>query len=227
MAIDLNPTTDRAGFPMVFVPDISAYIHWLPVTKIQLEYFLTSTSETMYGESWYRNILSFNPRVSPGNVNSGNYWHSLVSGILPADAKRFALWCGENYDLPTKDEWFSAYKYFHGETADTRYTQTVLDTPRMKPRTRTLIRNIEYSTGTLSFQLEDGRTVADQMLMRLGVMEFVYLNEQRNTYGGFGQTNSNFFGSLQTPSSGFPERLNNERDGAQMSHYGFRLIRRR
>jgi len=30
---------DKTGFPMVRVDEVNAYVHWLPVTKIQFETF--------------------------------------------------------------------------------------------------------------------------------------------------------------------------------------------
>lgn len=225
--MELNIKLDRAGFPTVFVESIGAYLHWLPVTKIQLEYYLTYTGEATYNDTWYQNVLSLNPRVSPGNINAANYWAAFATGVLPRDGLNYARWCREGYALPTADEWFNAYEYLLSVPASEDHIAQVTSAEGLKPRVRLLLRNIEDSARQAEFQLDGARSLADQMLMRLGVMEFVYRDEQRNTYGGYGQTHSGFFPQMEIPRRGVPQALANARDGAQLKQYGFRLINTR
>lgn len=228
--MQLEITLDRAGFPMIFIEPLSSYIHWLPITKIQIECFLCSTNETTFDDSWYRNVLGFNDRVSPGKIGQNNYWQAIATGIQPRDLKRFAVWCSQStssFDILTADEWFTVYEYTRLVQEDKAHIDQIVKQDQLTQRAKMLIENIEFSTSQATFELDGPRTMAEQMLMRLGVMEYVYLTEQRNTYGGYGQTNSNFFGSFVTPTKGFPQTLNNPSEGAAMRHYGFRLIKRR
>jgi hypothetical protein len=225
--MDLEIKLDRVGFPTIFVSSIGMFMHWLPVTKIQIEYFLCSTSESTFNDAWYQDVLGYNPRISPGNINSSNYWESFVTGILPRDARTFARWCGESYNLPMSKEWFDAYSFLLTIPASEDHIQQVLAAEGLKPRVKTLIRNLETSTQQAEFELDGTRTLADQMLLRLGVMEYVYRDEHRNTYGGYGQTHSSFFPQMEVPRRDAPQHLNNPREGAQMKQYGFRLINSR
>ncbi|MEM7128918.1 MAG: hypothetical protein AAF702_21475 [Chloroflexota bacterium] len=228
--MQLEIILDRAGFPMILIEPLSSYIHWLPITKIQIEYFLCSTNETAFDDLWYQNVLGLNGRVSPGKIGQDNYWQAIATGIIPRDMKRFAAWCNQSsssFDIPTAEEWFTTYEYVRAIGDDKVNIDQILKQSQLTQRAKMLIENIEFSTSKATFELDGTRTMADQMLMRLGVMEYVYLDEQRNTYGGYGQTNSNFFGSFETPRKNFPQTLNNPREGAPMRHYGFRLIKRR
>jgi hypothetical protein len=224
--MDIKIKLDSSGFPMIWVQPIRAYMHWLPVTKIQIEHFLSSTNDAMFDEAWYNRLLSMNKRISPGEVRNSNYWEAFLTGILPREAQRFAIWCGRDYDLPTADEWFAAYKHFKSYNQDSSVIENIALTPGLSERAQTLLANVESAARReAASALGSERTLADQMLMRLGLMEYVYEDEQRNTFGGFGQTHSAFFGSFVSPNSGV-QRLNNPAEGARMRQYGFRLIYR-
>src|SRR4051794_29027663 len=101
---------DRTGFPMLHLPELNGYLHWLPVTKIQFEYFICDEPDDHFGEQWYAEIRRQNPRVSPNDVRAENYWHAFLTGITPQEARRFARWSGADYALPTLDEWCTAWQ---------------------------------------------------------------------------------------------------------------------
>jgi hypothetical protein len=221
----LKIVVDAARFPMVYIEPIQKYIHWLPVTKIQLEYFLCSTTDPEYNDTWYQQVLGFNPRISPGTVNANNYWQALLTGVMPHTARNYAKWCGRDFNLLVAHEWYTAYDYLRTIDENERYIDQILEHEKIRPRTKALIQNIEHSTQQVAMQLDGRRTLADQMLMRLGVMEFVYQNDNKNSYAGYGQTNSNFFPSLDRPTAGYPQQLNDPKLGTAMGHYGFRLAK--
>lgn len=223
--MDLQVERDPIGFPMIFVEAGGFYMHWLPVTKIQVEYWLCSGSINAYDARWYGEVLDYNPRVSPGFVKSDNYWEAFVTGVTPSEIKQFITWLGRGYDLPTHEQWQTAYQYLKKEAADGQYIDNILAQPDINRRAKTLIKNINISINELRFDLRGGRTLADQALMRMGIMEYVYRDDRRNTYGGYGQPNSTFFGTTETPDKGYPQRLIDEHYGAKMPHYGFRLIK--
>ena len=73
---------DKAGFPMIWVDKpLSAYIHWLPVTKIQFELFMCDSPSSDLSDAWYREVLSLNPRVSPKNVTKKMVLKTVVNRI--------------------------------------------------------------------------------------------------------------------------------------------------
>jgi len=224
--MELRIALDSTNFPMMYIESGKFHIHWMPVTKIQFEYFLSSGSVTSFGSAWYEQVLDYNERVTPGLVTANNYWQSFITGITPMEIKAFAGWLGKEYDIPTHDEWQIAYKYLKAETEDAGHIGRLVDTPGINRRASTLIKNIAASLKDVRFEVRGGRTLADQALMRLGIMEYVYRDDRRNTYGGYGQPNSSFFGSASTPDKGLPERLVDEHNGAKMMHYGVRLIKR-
>jgi hypothetical protein len=222
--MELEFKLDSAGFPTVYVAEIGVYVHWLPVTKIQMEYFLCNTSEISYNDSWYQHVRSFNPRVAPGNINTSNYWNAFITGVMPRDTLNYARWCREGYTLPTANQWFTMYESLLNIPASPNHLEQLFEQVTLKPRVKLLIQNIEASAQQAEFQLDGHRTLADQLLLRLGVMEFVYRDDNRNTYGGYGQTHSSFFPQMEIPRRGSPQALSNAREGAQLKQYGFRLI---
>ncbi len=225
--MDLHVELDTTGFPLIKIDPDGFYIHWIPVTKIQMEYFLSSGSAPKFNAEWYNTLLEYNERVTPSLVRKDNYWQSFVTGILPAEIKQFASWLGKEYNIPLDKEWQTAYRFLKEIEADERYIEAICETPGLNRRAKTLIKNMEISLQELNFNLRGGRKLADQALMRNGVMEFVFRDERRNTYGGYGMPNSTFFGTTANPDKAIPERLVNEQQGAKMPHYGFRLLIKR
>jgi len=213
---------DPTGCPMIWVDAVEAYMHWIPVTKIQFEHFLCAAPDSHFDESWYDAILHLNPRVTPGGIRSDNYWRAFLGGITPDEVQRFARWCGEGYTIPTLEDWFTAYqalKALPPEPSD------VIDSMgNLRNRVRTALSRLDSASKTALTRVGYERTLADQMLMRLGVMEWVECREQpRFQWGGMGETDSRFQGNLFTPDYGQPSIPNNP-DTDRLHYYGFRLI---
>jgi hypothetical protein len=214
---------DRTGFPMVWVEAINSYMSWLPITKIQFEYFLCAASDSHFNANWYDNILYLNPRVSPKNIRATNYWNAILTGIMPDEVQRFARWCGEGYSIPTLEEWFTAYKTLKALPPEP--PGLIDNVGNLRERTRLVLSNLESANRTALIEVDYDRTLADQMLMRMGVMEWVECRDQRARWGGMGSTASRLHGNLFTPDYGQPSLPTNP-DKDRLHYYGFRLIRR-
>ena len=79
---------DSAGFPMIWAESIGMYLHWLPLTKIQIERFAPETP------AWYAEAIAVNPGEPELDVGPANYWQLFVTGLRPDEAQMIAGWCG-------------------------------------------------------------------------------------------------------------------------------------
>ena len=208
---------------MIWVEEIEAYLHYLPVTKIQFELFLCETVDTDFDADWYQRVCQLNPRVTPSGVRSGNYWNSFLTGILPDEARRFARWCGEEYAIPRLETWFTAYKALKRREPET-YDWT-RQLPDSTDRCRVLLSELEKASTAAIRDVGYERTLADQMLLRLGVLEWVEEPQEQIRWGGMGELLPAFHGLLFTPDHGQPARPSHA-DTDRLDHYGFRLLRR-
>ncbi len=225
---------DPTQFPMIEVPGTNFAISWLPVTKIQFEQFLCDTN--LYDATWYTGILAnYTPRVAPSVIHLSDYWNLFITGIMPSEAVRFANWMGRDYRLPTVQEWNKAILTLANYPASSEHVDAVLEAKDdtgnkgINERAALMCRNLDEVTASETNQLisTDGRRLCDQMLMRLGVVEYVYEDNQWNTFAGWGQPNRRFFGGAMNPIRDTkPILLVNRTEGTRMRHFGFRLIRR-
>jgi hypothetical protein len=213
---------DVTNFPMCWVESIQAHIHLLPVTKIQFEQFLCDRPSSQFDQEWYDGILQLNERVSPKSVSATNYWKAFITGVHPEEARAFAEWCSEaddeEYVLPTRQEWFEAYDALKRKAP---FAFSDLDDERLTTRCRQLLKKLDVVAPR---QQGSGRTRADQMLMRQGVMEWVETEADKMPWGAYGQPNRKFYGNLYNLDAGQPW-FPNDYDQRLFSH-GFRLLRR-
>lgn len=212
---------DPVGFPMIKVETINAYVHLLPVTKIQFEYFLCTITDSDFDSSWYDEILGLNPRVSPNDIKHSNYWKTFLTAIRPSEAKRFANWYGTGYKIPSLDEWYQAYKYF--KEMDPISIDDIDGFTNMRDRFKVLFKKLDIASLDAMNQMGYDRTLADQFLMRMGVVEWVQCSSSSRPWGGIGQPHPGFHGSLITPDTGQPVYPKNPEDD-RLYYYGFRLI---
>lgn len=213
---------DKSGFPMVWIDTIEAYMHWLPVTKVQFEDFLCDAPDRHFDAEWYDEVLFLNPRISPNAIRANNYWQALLTGIKPGEIQDFARWCGNGFTIPTLKEWFDAYQLL--KTLPPESSDVIKKMGKLRDRVKTVLARIDSASGKTILETSNDRTLADQMLMRMGVMEWVECPDNpRIRWGGMGQTNRNFHGSLFTPDHGQPNIPTNPGTD-RLYHYGFRLI---
>lgn len=212
---------DRTGFPLIWVDAINGYMHWLPVTKIQFEYFLCAVPDSQFDANWYEEVLKRNPRVTPKSISASNYWQAFITAVLPDEAKRFARWLGDGYSVPTLSEWYKAYQYLKGQSPVS--IETVTGIEGIRERTRTLISRLDSAPGATMNKLGYERNRAYQMLMRQGVMEWVDCTGQRFEWGGLGESATKLGGGLFTPEQGQPS-VPNKPNEVRLREYGLRLV---
>lgn len=211
---------DPTGFPMVWVEEIGAYIHWLPVTKVQFEYFLCAAGDGQPDAAWYDEILTLNGRVSPAQVRGHNYWQAFITGVLPGEAKQFARWCGRHYELLSSDEWLAAFRAL--EKRAPLELDDLLALDGLNERARILVQWLEHAPQAALNRLGYQRTRAEQALLRLGVLEWVNLSGEPGQWGVLGELNPGFRSLLFSPIAG-EVRVPKDPEGQRSAYHGFRL----
>ena len=216
-AIHLDPT----AFPMIRVPAIGVYVHCLPVTKVQFEHFLCDANDGHFDARWYEQVLELNPRVTARRVWSGNYWNALLSGILPAEAERFAAWNGPGYRLLRVAEW----RAFYRAMSDLRHPslwQAGLLAP-LGDRQRQLIAQLEAAVEEACARCGERCGMVERTLLRYGVVEWVAAGGRgARLWGGLGEPHPTFCGNLFDPAEDEPlDPLDGERQ--RLASCGFRL----
>lgn len=219
--MDISP--DRCGFPMAWMDTIEAWVHCVPVTKIQFEAFLCDTAEPRFDSAWYDRVLASNARVSPGRVTASNYWRAFVTGVLPDEALAFARWCGDGFDLPTADEWQRLYRGASARsTLAAPWSRVAAAGP---PRTWLMLERLAEAHGAATAGQPRKRELADDFMLRNGVMEWVSLPGSRSGFGGLGRPARGLYPSLASPDMDLVEQPATT-DRKALRAYGFRLLRR-
>jgi hypothetical protein len=215
---------DKTGFPMIWVHELNAYIHFLPVTKVQFEYFICDQPRRRFDEDWYNMVIDHNPRVAPQSIDRDNYAQAFMTAIIPDEVRLFTDWCGSNYSIPTREQWFTAYTVLEGKSA-IAIDDNWISTLELRERAVTVVQRLEREMTMLLPQSTD-RKLADQMMMRGGIFEWVLDERERPPWVGMGKPHSSFvpgFFSLERGNPTFRPR-NPETD--RLFQIGFRLLKK-
>jgi len=222
MKIIENIDYDKAGFPIIKVRGVNFWMHALPITKLQFEYFICEKPIPIFDEAFYKAITGndMNPRITPRKADINNYWQLFLTGIKPSEAKLYADWCGEGYDFPTLEEWEQVFNVLKIAPLEDLFSEFKLDPPG-----KYIFENLDGIVPMLFDQDNKKMTCADQFLMRYGVIEWVY-EQQRGSrhWRGMGFPNPNFIKTGKVFSSLSPHDPNDPE--FRMRAYGFRLIKR-
>lgn len=215
---------DRAGFLMVWIDEIQAYVHWLPISKIEYEIFMCDPTNNKFDDRWYKDILDLNERVAVKKATTNNYWNLFLTGIRPDEISDFTNWLsaeGErNYSLPTFDEWMAIYNATKDHEALEDLAPYVNSMPE---RIKGLHVRVNEILRPLFQKAQRRFTLADQMLLREGTMEWVEVKEQQ--WGGLGKPAGQFQPSMRHPDSGIAE-MPRSPEKNRFHYYGFRLTRK-
>jgi hypothetical protein len=179
---------------------------------------MSDTYDRSFDIRWYEEVLSLNPRVTPAKISPANYWNAFLSGIRPAEAQRFAFWCGDGFRLPAAAEWARAYQILSSQPAlDLESVDALTDLPA---RLRDLVLRTDEASSEAARSLGYVRRLADQLLMRLGFLEWV---DGDGRWGAMGEPFPELCGNLAAPEAGSP-LYPSRPDGVRLPCFGFRLV---
>jgi hypothetical protein len=202
---------NKTKFPLLSIPNVPFGVMWLPLTRIQLEFFLSDVNDVRYDSNWYQNVISKdNPRTSPNRVNNNNLRGVVTTNILLKEIQRIADWFGHHetqiYDLPTGKQWETIVGMC-SELPAISLENIPADTD---PRARILLQRLQ--------EINQPNNLADQMLLGRYISEYVYRDDTRQTCQIVGRTVGGQidFTSLRSP---------HDWEGDRQTRLSFRLIR--
>jgi hypothetical protein len=201
----------KTKFPILSIPNIPFDVMWLPLTRIQLEFFLSDVNDVRYDAAWYEQVISKdNPRISPSQLNSSNFKGALATNILLKEVARIADWYGYHekqiYDLPTAKQWEMIASLSTEQAAI-----SLEDIPDdADPRVRTILKRIN--------EIGKPDNLAHQMLLGWNISEYVYRDDARQVCQVAAATLAGkvVFTSLRSP---------HDLEGNRQADLSFRLIR--
>lgn len=206
-------SSDITGFPLIHLTELGFDVHLLPITKSQFASF-AETDQTF--SVIYEHAKNLNPapqRKDSTNRNSMKVESLLMTGILPEEARKFAIWLDNDeptsdYELPDVTEWRAVYDCLQYERCE-QYIDEVLDNSPSE-EAQTIIRRILK---------RQPQTLLELSLMRNGIVEWV---KKDAVWVGLGAPNPKFYPNTFEPLKECVEPI----DATQrMRTFGFRLIR--
>lgn len=201
--------SDRSGFPWVGLPELCLEAQLLPVTKLQGERFIVEANA--YGDVWYEEILTWNPRVSYRGFDPARREHLFLGAVQPDEGLDYARWLGPDFDLPTVDEWRALYRALEGEAVPLDRLERVLEEGVSLPARCILEQLLD--------QLQP-RSLLDLSLMRGGLVEWA---RQDGEWVGLGAPRPEVWAHLWDP---LEDVIRPSRRGERLRYFGFRLVRR-
>jgi hypothetical protein len=223
LAFYIDPQTH---FPLVEIPGQDFALFWLPITKVQIEYFLSETIDSQFDRAWYHERLRNNPRIMPEELIAQNLVQAFLTHITFYEARAFSKWYGKDFDLPTSEEWQRAMRTFDQIPAHSAFVEQVLNLPGLHPRARLLIRSCENALpGYQRLRDTSERKLSHQLMLRSGILEYVYQDAAYNRCGACGSSLQS--GRYDNSGQDTFLPLRHADVGDRMPKLGLRPIRRR
>jgi hypothetical protein len=193
-------TDDKTHFPLIEIKDIGSLTLW-PITKIQFEMYISQANR--YGDTWYDEILMGNPRVSYQKVNKKNYEQLFITGLHIEEVFLFSKWFGEDFRIPTVEEWREIYRLMA--------TQSGLTAPpdMSYPAKKIWGKMTKFSNSPIKFSL-----------MEDGVIDWVISGDN---YVGLGVPRPNLLPNTFKPLENIIKPLKIDK---RLNYFGLRLIKR-
>ena len=190
---------NKSHFPLLEIKDIGSLTLW-PITKIQFEMFISQVNQ--YGDTWYDEILSCNPRISYQNFSKKNYERLFITGLNIEEVLSFSKWFGEDFRIPSVEEWREIYRLMG--------TQSDFPPPSdmSYPANKIWKKLSKFSNSPIKFSfLQDG------------VIEWVGSGEN---YAGLGAPRPSLFPNAFNPLTDIIKKFKHDE---RLNYLGFRLIK--
>jgi Sulfatase-modifying factor enzyme 1 len=192
-------TFDKHGYPMAGIRKVGAFHLW-PITRMQYKQFLLDTGKAE--EDWFK---AGEPKINHENATQDNYESLFVTRILPQEALEYAQWMGEDYDIPSQEEWQALFKAVKRQTFRFRLSPYGLS-PEANALKKSLL---TFVRAPIKFSFLDD-----------GLVEWVKGETQ---FLGRGAPRDTLFPNVWNPEKDTIRVIDvNER----ISYFGFRLIKR-
>jgi hypothetical protein len=194
---------DLAGFPFLWVDEVNSYVYFFPVTKIQFETFICQVPDQRFDNRWYSEVTKLNQRISTHLLTKDNYWRLFITGIRPDEIQCYQDWCnrdGYKYYVPAPKDWKELYQIVKNkEPVD-------LDEFALKRDLRfyTLAKKLEEIVLDFCNRNNRAYTLADQMLMTFGVMEWLVIDPVKSRWGAMGEPHPKFYSILGSIDNAIP-----------------------
>ena len=228
---------DRTNFPMVRIEQFDCYVNFLPITKIQFEYFLCDrVASRGFDEAWYHQRLQQNPRCAPSQVNSDNFHNAFLTSIKPnVETQLFGEWLvGPDYvaKLPELAEWNAIYDALKAES-EINFSE-VQNLEGINRRAVELIRNLRslnrasivanspFAGGAQSSN-NSVRKLTHQLLYQGGILEWVSDGNEWGGRGGADRKRGGGGANIDPVSEGL-RQLNTHDNDPPPESIGFRFI---
>lgn len=195
-------TDDKTHFPMIEIGNIGSFTLW-PITKIQFERYMAEANQ--FGDRWYDEILSCNPRVSYHQVNKTNYEQLFITGLHIEEVRSFSKWFGKSFRVPTTEEWRQIYRLI--STLPEGFTAPL---------------DISYPANTMWKKIAKiAKSPIKFSLMQEGVIEWVRDGEN---YTALGAPRPAIYPNTFNPLTDFVKQFKRDE---RLNYLGFRLIKGR
>ncbi len=101
-------TDERTGFPMLALEGLPFRVSWLPLTWVQLEYFLSETANHAFDASWYQALVARTQRGSPAGLAADSVHTLFVRTLRLQEIRMICRWWEvTHWYVPTREEWMA------------------------------------------------------------------------------------------------------------------------
>ena len=145
--VDVLPDA-RTGFPLLVLPGLPFQVSWLPLTWMQLEYFLAETDDRRFDAAWYHELLAHTGRGSIAAGGAALPFTLLVRGLDLDTVRSLNRWWDEDHCfVPSADEWL-ALEQVARATPALAVDQLPGGAATLNPRAVRLLRALEKTRST-------------------------------------------------------------------------------
>lgn len=203
------------GIPFIRIHPLNLSIQYMPVNKIQFEYFMADEPDPELGESVYNEILKISPRVSPRRIPAEpDYKEIFITGLKNSEILKYISWLGEDYSIPSVPQWQQVLEFLNRPTNE-ELVQKIIEQPFIPQRSKLIIQKLDEVNRQ---KMGANRTMGDQLLLRYGIKEWLLDYDSPTKYSIIG-------GKNVAPKS--PVRINNNNAlTGRDEEIGFRLIKK-